>query len=115
MKLAFTLHRINGDIMPGQVVELSIAQIEELVQFGAVRKPTDDEIALYRMSNPVTDNGQMLVEKPVINSTSEYRAGLEKRATDLDVKFGAKLGDAKLLERVEAAEKFTSTDDILGE
>lgn len=112
MKLAFTLHRINGDTMPGQVVNLAEDEFDGLLHFGAIREPNVEEVALYNMANPdKTPAKKTTRTTPSTATKSDYRNDLEKRAAAANLKFGANLGDAKLLAKVEKAE-MSDTDAL---
>lgn len=55
-KLGYTLHEIHrgkDEKLPVKTVQsFEKEQFNELIKLGAIRFPTDDEIALYRMANP---------------------------------------------------------------
>lgn len=110
MKLAFTLHRIGlakGEtVNPGQVIEMPDKDYADMLKFTAVREPTKDEMALYRLSNPVEE-----LSKFDETQTDDFDI-LKARATELGVTFGAKIGWDKLEERVEVAEK--AATNLLG-
>jgi len=98
-KLAYTLHRINGNIEPGQVVEMEEAAYDELKPYGAVRVPTADESALYRMANPVAPSAP--AEK---SKAPSDRDDLKARAEKFSLAYQSNIKTPKLKELVEAAE-----------
>ena len=106
MKLVYTLHRINGNIEPFQVVEMTVAQIAEIEPYGAVREPTADEAALYRLSNPVK-----VAQKDDSTSTDD-RDELKVRAGELGLTFPKNIKTPKLAEMVAEAEAIAS--DLIG-
>ena len=103
MELAYTLHRIGMGkgvtVEPKQVVEMTEAQIKELIPFGAVREPTEEEVALYRLANPVE------ASLPEVSKSTDDLDVLKARATELGVEFSGNIGIKKLAERVAEAEE----------
>jgi hypothetical protein len=105
MKIAYALHSIirqGGEVSPGEIVEFSDEEYEELIVRNAVRPLTSDEAALHGFVPPAA------VEVP--NPSDEemgniIRSQLEAKAYGLGIKFSAKLSDEKLLERITAAEQ----------
>ena len=106
MKLVYTLHRINGNIEPFQVVEMTVAQIAEIEPYGAVREPTADEAALYRLANPVKS-----APKDVAMATDD-REQLKVRAGELGLTFQKNIKTPKLAELVAEAEAIAN--DLIG-
>ena len=105
MKLAYTLHRINNTIEPGQVIEMSNKDYGDMLKFSAVREPTDQEKALWQLSNPVTE--------PSKSTGGDLdRTLVIARAEELGLEFKKNIGTAKLAERIAEAEK--AADDLLG-
>jgi len=53
MKTAFALHSIihkGKDVEPGTVMEIDEQNYDDLERLGAVRAPTEDELALYGLT-----------------------------------------------------------------
>lgn len=100
MALAFTLHQINSKTekhAPHQVIDVSDDDYADLERLGAIRAPTEDELALHALTNTE-------VVEATVQPVTYDRAGLEARANAINVKFSPKLSDEKLLERIVEAE-----------
>lgn len=99
MKIAFTLHQIEtkaGAILPGTVAEFSDKDYDEMLALGALREPTDDELALTALGKA------HIKEAPAVNP-------LHAEAEALSIKFSKNISDETLATRIteakEAAEK----------
>ena len=104
MKLAFAIHQIilsaTQIVEPGSVFPTE--NFDELERLGAVRAPSKEENALHQM---LTQSVRAEPETRVTAApVSDERADLEARAEVAGVEFSARIGDAKLLERVIEAE-----------
>lgn len=94
-------------IPPAHVIDLDRDKVvDELLKIDAVREATSDEVKVAKAL------GKFLVDAPAVAKVEEPakepssdRAALEVRATAVGVEFSGRIGDAKLLERVEEAEK----------
>ncbi len=94
-------------IPPAHVIDLDRDKVvDELLKIDAVREATSDEVKVAKAL------GKFLVDAPAVAKVEEPakepssdRAALEVRATAAGVEFSGRIGDAKLLERVEEAEK----------
>ena len=94
-------------IPPAYVIDLDRDKVvDELLKIDAVREATSDEVKIAKAL------GKFLVDAPAVAKVEEPakepssdRAALEVRATAVGVEFSGRIGDAKLLERVEEAEK----------
>ena len=94
-------------IPPAHVIDLDRDKVvDELLKIDAVREATSDEVKIAKAL------GKFLVDAPAVAKVEEPakepssdRAALEVRATAVGVEFSGRIGDAKLLERVEEAEK----------
>ena len=92
---------------PAHVIDLDRDKVvDELLKIDAVREATSDEVKVAKAL------GKFLVDAPAVAKVEEPakepssdRAALEVRATAVGVEFSGRIGDAKLLERVEEAEK----------
>lgn len=96
MKIAFALHQIEtkaGPITPGTVTEFSEKHFDELTALGAIRVPTDDELALAELGK-----AHLAEEEPAANP-------LHAEAEELGIKFSKNISDEKLSERIAEAKE----------
>lgn len=49
-----TIHKGREKLAPGIVSEFSDSDYREMLRLGAIRAPTADELALYKLANPDT-------------------------------------------------------------
>lgn len=94
-------------IPPAHVIDLDRDKVvDELLKIDAVREATSDEVKVAKALGKflVDATAVVKVEEPAKEPSSD-RAALEVRATAAGVEFSGRIGDAKLLERVEEAEK----------
>ena len=94
-------------IPPAHVIDLDRDKVvDELLKIDAVREATSDEVKVAKALGKFLVGAPALakVEEPAKEPSSD-RAALEVRATAVGVEFSGRIGDAKLLERVEEAEK----------
>lgn len=49
-----TIHKGGEKLAPGIVSEFSDSDYREMLRLGAIRAPTADELALYKLANPDT-------------------------------------------------------------
>lgn len=94
-------------IPPAHVIDLDRDKVvDELLKIDAVREATSDEVKVAKALGKflVDATAVAKVEEPAKEPSSD-RAALEVRATAAGVEFSGRIGDAKLLERVEEAEK----------
>ena len=94
-------------IPPAHVSDLDRDKVvDELLKIDAVREATSDEVKVAKALGKflVDATAVAKVEEPAKEPSSD-RAALEVRATAVGVEFSGRIGDAKLLERVEEAEK----------
>jgi hypothetical protein len=126
-KLAFTLHAITSgktSHRPGHVVEIDSGDFEDFIELGAVREPTDDELALYEQGKP-KQAAKVAVEPAgepeaagELDPAPLRRETLEAEAKELGVKFQKNTSDDKLAERIAEAKAETAEsgedDDLVG-
>lgn len=120
MALAYTIHTIVSQKKrhaPNQVVEVSDADFKDFVKLGAVRTPTEDELALYNQGKP---KAKVADAAPAATGPTE-RDKLEAEAKTLGVKFQKNTSDETLAERIaeakaaaDAAKADSGDDDLVG-
>lgn len=110
MELAYALHQIirgKQAIEPGTVFPVETeAELRDLLKLEAIRRPTKDEISLYKMSL-----GDEVEAVAVEDPASDQRANLVERANAAGVTFKANISDEKLMERVVEAEAKKAQDE----
>lgn len=55
MELAYTLHEVHRGketVKPGSVELFDRDELRELIKLDAVRQPTEEEVALYKLTHP---------------------------------------------------------------
>lgn len=106
-------------VEPGRVFEPEDKEGRELLALNAVRKATEDEIAIARTKGHIAkgEDAEPTDDSGADDAAKAKRAEMEQRATELDVKFNKNLSDEKLAERIADAEKKnagTGDDGLVG-
>lgn len=118
-KLAYTIHTVvtgGKRIAPNQVAGIAERDFNDFVKMGAVRTPTEDEIALYTQTKPKAEAAPAEPAAPVEPGPTE-RETLEAEAKELAVKFQKNTSNETLAERIaeaKAAKADAADEDLVG-
>lgn len=97
MKPGFTIHEVqigSKVIAPGVVAEFEDDVYADMIALGAVKEPTEDQLALHEALKPEAKDEEK----------SPEREALEVRAKEVGAKFQANTSDDVLKERIAKAE-----------